>query len=168
MNYSAGRSGLRTEEGRYPAVASTLEQYSQTGESGALVRYLAANSHLPGPRGNLTLLEAFSRELRRRCEGSPERFWRLSIQLCAAADEFVAMCGARGVGQVGGSSDSYYPRSVTKLRSLASDSRWRVREAVAMSLQGLIVDRPEAASGLEVWVTDGELVRDARGRRRGG
>lgn len=97
----------------------------------------------------------FSGELRRLCECSPESFWRLSIQLCAASDEFVAMCGARGVGQVGGSSGPYYPRAVAKLRSLASDSRWRVREAVAMSLQGLIVDRPETASDLETWVTGG-------------
>jgi hypothetical protein len=113
------------------------------------------NSNLPGPRANLTLLEVFSGELRRLCEGSPERFWRLSVQLCAATDEFVAMCGARGVGKVGGSSDSYYPKALTKLRSLASDSRWRVREAVAMSLQGLIVDRRVAPSDLEAWVTDG-------------
>ncbi|MGD0636472.1 MAG: hypothetical protein ABSA72_00330 [Nitrososphaerales archaeon] len=158
MNDSARRPKLRTEEGLHPGVASALEKYSRTGESGVLVRYLSANSNLPGPRANLALLEAFSSELRKLCEGSPERFWRLSIQLCAAADEFVAMCGARGVGQVGGSSDSYYLRSVTKLRSLASDPRWRVREATAMSLQGLIVDRPETAGRLEVWAKDGNWL----------
>ena len=73
----------------------------------------------------------------------PEKFWHLSLRLCTAPDEFVAMCGARGVGQVGGLADPYFAMAMTRLRSLASDPRWRVREAVAMSLQGLIVDRPE-------------------------
>lgn len=52
-------------------------------------------------------------------------------------------------------ADPYFAMAMTRLRSLASDPRWRVREAVAMSLQGLIVDRPATVRDLETWVSNG-------------
>jgi hypothetical protein len=144
------------KEGYHPKIASLLEEYWRGDEPGALVRYLSSNSNLPGPRANLELLEDFSSELRSVCKAGPSKFWRLSVQLTDATDEFVAMCGVRGVGQVGGCSDSYFARAMTRLQSTASDSRWRVREAVAMSVQGLITDRPETVGKLGDWVETGD------------
>ena len=85
--------------------------------------YLRAHSGLPGPRGNLELLGAAADV------GSRAQFERLA----ASDDEFVAACGAAGLGQVAAAGED----SVQKLRSLASDGRWRVREGVAMGLQRL-------------------------------
>jgi hypothetical protein len=145
-----------------------LEEYSSsTDEPEALVSYLSSNSKLPSPRANLELLEEFSRELRRLCRAAPAKCWRLSLHLIGAPDEFVAMCGVRGVGQLGGSLDPYFAKAMAELKASASDSRWRVREAVAMSLQGLIIDNPETISSLENWVSEGGVVPDARRSRRG-
>jgi hypothetical protein len=139
-----------------PRIASLLEEYSRKDEPGTLVEYLSSNSNLPGPRANLELLEGFAAELRHACSAGPARYWRLSVMLSADTDEFVAMCGARGVGQVGGFSDSYFAKAMTKLRSSASDPRWRVREAAAMAVQGLILDNPETVKQLGDWIEEGD------------
>lgn len=84
--------------------------------------YLTKHSGLPGPRANLELLAAVVEE------GDAERLWKLS----ASADEFIAACGAAGLGRIAlGEHASVMPR----LRELASDPRWRVREGVAIGLQ---------------------------------
>lgn len=84
--------------------------------------YLAANSGLPGPRGNLELIFAFAEEatpaLIRRYAGSD--------------DEYLAACGAVGFGRLLGEGD---PAAERTLRRLSIDPRWRVREGVAMGLQ---------------------------------
>ncbi|HEX9645211.1 MAG TPA: HEAT repeat domain-containing protein [Acidimicrobiia bacterium] len=86
--------------------------------------YLAANSNLPGPRGNLELVEAFA-DL-----AEPG----LIRALAAADDEYEATCGAAGLGRLLAEGD---PQAADELRALATDGRWRVREGVAMALQRL-------------------------------
>lgn len=93
--------------------------------------YLLAESHLPGPRGNLELLHAVIEE------GYPDRLLRyasLSAQQAPTntPGEFLAACGAAGLGRLLAEGLREY---LPNLRSLASDSRWRVREAVAIALQ---------------------------------
>src|SRR6267142_1264266 len=84
--------------------------------------YLKKHSGLPGPRANLELVQAVGDE------ADSDRLWRLS----ASADEFLALCGAAGLGKVA----LMEPDTVMKwLRELASDPRWRVREGVAIALQ---------------------------------
>jgi hypothetical protein len=85
--------------------------------------YLTAHSGLPGPRGNLELLEAVGDEAK------AGELWRLA----RSADEYLAACGAAGLGRLAQSDSKVLPR----LRELASDPRWRVREGVAMALQRL-------------------------------
>lgn len=83
--------------------------------------YLKANSGLPGPRGNLELVEAVG-DL-----ASEAQLWRWS----ASDDEYLAVCGAAGLGRFALTDPKVLPR----LKHLATDSRWRVREGVAMALQ---------------------------------
>lgn len=84
--------------------------------------YLAANSNLPGPRGNIELALAAAEEL------------DLAVleRLARSGDEFEAFCGIVGLGRAiaEGRRDLVVP-----LRGFAGDGRWRVREAVAMALQ---------------------------------
>ena len=91
--------------------------------------YLRANSHLPGPRGNLELITAVGEE------GSAARV----VELLAADDEFLVACGLVALGRIAleepEANGDGSPLAV--LRAHASDSRWRVREAVAMGLQRL-------------------------------
>lgn len=116
---------------------------------GEWTSYLDAESGLPGPRGNLELAAAFADvaepRLVRSYAGSP--------------DEYLAMCGAIGLGRllVEGDSDA-----AAALRLLAEDDRWRVREGVAMALQRLgDADMPALWALAEQWVDGGPLVQRA-------
>jgi len=95
--------------------------------------YLLAESGLPGPRGNLELLQAVADE------GDAALFQRyLSFDPDQAPANsphvFLAMCGVVGLGRLlaEGQTDT-----LETLRRYASDPRWRIREAVAMALQRL-------------------------------
>jgi HEAT repeat protein len=93
--------------------------------------YLLAESRLPGPRANLELLavavdEASPEELRRWAALTPE------AAPPNAPAEFLAIVGAAGLGRLVAAGDR---DALARLRRLASDPRWRVREGVAMALQ---------------------------------
>lgn len=93
--------------------------------------FLLRESGLPGPRGNIELAQVVAEE------GNEEIFLRL-IQFTAeiaptnSPEEFLAFCGTLGLGSLlaAGRTDV-----LPQLKSAASDSRWRTREAVAMALQ---------------------------------
>jgi hypothetical protein len=92
------------------------------------VTYLRAHSGLPGPRGNLELVQAAA-------DMGDELAFREWITIGSGdhpTDEFVSMCGIVGLGRLvaEGREDL-----VDELRVHASDPRWRVREAVAIALQ---------------------------------
>jgi hypothetical protein len=95
--------------------------------------FLLAHSGLPGPRGNLELAQAAA-DL-----GDEGRFldW-LSLDPSQAPvnspAEFLHFCGALGLGKLVVQGQPHY---LDRLRALASDPRWRTREAVAMALQRL-------------------------------
>jgi HEAT repeat protein len=100
--------------------------------------YLTANSGLPGPRGNLELVEAVGDE------AEPEALWRWST----SPDEFLAVCGTAGLGRLIHEDR----RALVRLRDLASDPRWRVREAVAIALQRLgTEDMPLLLKEMKAW-----------------
>ena len=84
--------------------------------------YLDARSGLPGPRGNIELAQAVA-DL-----DDPAIF----DDLIASGDEYRTFCGVVGLGNRAGD-----PPVTSRLRDLATDDRWRVREAVAMALQRL-------------------------------
>lgn len=95
--------------------------------------FLLAHSGLPGPRGNLELAQAAA-EL-----GDEQHFlaW-LSLNPTRAPvnspGEFLHFCGVLGLGKLVVQGQ---PQYLERLRELASDPRWRTREAVAMALQRL-------------------------------
>lgn len=93
--------------------------------------YLMQESGLPGPRGNLELMQAVAEA------GSEEVFLHLISFTPDKApvntpEEFLACCGTIGLGRL---ISEGQPKYLKHLRSLASDPRWRTREAVAMALQ---------------------------------
>lgn len=83
--------------------------------------YLKRNSGLPGPRANLELLAAVVEE------ADAARLHRM----VRSPDEYLAACGAAGLGRIALEDAAAFER----LHELASDSRWRVREGVAIGLQ---------------------------------
>lgn len=95
--------------------------------------YLLQESGLPGPRGNLELAQAVA-DL-----GSPELFNRYIGYTADQAPvnspyEFLAFCGVVGLGKLLAEGNFSH---FTTLHKFACDSRWRLREAVAMALQRL-------------------------------
>ncbi|GAP15914.1 hypothetical protein LARV_03709 [Longilinea arvoryzae] len=110
--------------------------------------YLCANSHLPGPRGNLELAEAVFQE------ASREMILSLIARDSTEVEEnspqvFGVFCGVFGLGRLlaGGELD-WMP----KLREYASDRRWRVREAVAWALQKYgAADMPGLLAQMRPW-----------------
>ena len=85
------------------------------------------NLGLPGPRGNLELAHAVAQE------GSKKQFEQLlSYEAKENTPEvFLVFCGVMGLGRL--ASDE--PKLFDRLRGYASDTRWRIREAVATGLQ---------------------------------
>jgi hypothetical protein len=112
--------------------------------------YLAANSGLPGPRGNLELVAACAEEAD----------LVQAERLVATGDEFATVCGLVALGRLLGEGDS---RQAEMLHRYAADDRWRVRESVAMALQRAGDDDPDRAFTIaEAWATDTDpLVRRA-------
>jgi hypothetical protein len=93
--------------------------------------YLLKESGLPGPRANLELVQAAA-DL-----GTPEQFRRwLALEPAATpaktALEFLPVCGAVGLGRLLAEGQLGV---LPELRQHANDTRWRVREGVAMALQ---------------------------------
>jgi hypothetical protein len=93
--------------------------------------YLLEHSGLPGPRANLELAQAAAQEgdtalFRRYLAFGPERAPTNTPLV------FLAVCGVLGLGRLLAEGDR---EVLPELRRLASDPRWRIREAVAMALQ---------------------------------
>jgi hypothetical protein len=116
--------------------------------------FLLAESALPGPRANLELVEAAVEEgdralflalLHRAPPAAaagrmPDEAGTLGPASGGSASpspadprrEFLAVCGAAGLGRVLAEGDATV---LPVLRTRAGDPRWRVREGVAMALQ---------------------------------
>lgn len=106
---------MTLKRAEYAAILTTL----RTDEVAA---YLGANSGLPGPRSNLTLLDAAGDVLPRT----------LALAFLDEPDEYLASCGTVTLGRLLLEGD----RSViSRLTRLAADDRWRVRESVAIAAQ---------------------------------
>jgi len=102
--------------------------------------FLVEHSGLPGPRANTELAIAFA-EL-----ADPAQI----DALIGSEDEYLAVCGTVALGAR--ASD---PVANVTLRSLASDPRWRVREAVAIGLQLLGDEDPhELERIVRAWASD--------------
>ena len=111
--------------------------------------YLCEHSGLPGPRANLELVQAVADA------GDLARFDRFA----GLDDEFLASCGAVGLGRLAAEGRlDLLPR----LRKLASDRRWRVREGVAMGLQRIgDADMDRLLTEMEAWADGSPLEQRA-------
>lgn len=115
--------------------------------------YLTERSGLPGPRGNLELMEAFGDV------AAPEQI----LALADDPDEYLRCCGTAGAGRllVEGTGDA--DALLALLHARAADRLWRVREATAMALQRLgDADPAVLRRVVAAWVRDPDpLVRRA-------
>jgi len=93
--------------------------------------FLLMNSGLPGPRGNLELAQAVA-DIVDEPRLRKWLAWTADKAPTNSPEEFLSFCGAVGLGRLLVEGR----REVLKdLRGFAADSRWRMREGVAMALQ---------------------------------
>ncbi len=93
--------------------------------------YLLEKSGLPGPRGNLELAQVVAEDGNRSLF---KRYLTYTVDRAPVNSpyEFLAFCGVVGLGRLLAEGDNSL---LEILRIHASDSRWRMREGVAMALQ---------------------------------
>jgi len=117
-------------------------------------QFLLDESNLPGSRANLELAFAVA------AEGEVELFERYASLDAETAptnskEGFLAVCGTLGLGYLVASGGK---RHLGRLRILASDPRWRIREAVALGLQQWgKMDMYELIEEMQTWA-DGSLL----------
>lgn len=91
------------------------------------IPFLQKESGLAGPRENLELAYAVAEE------GNKKRFEKLLSEQTEenTPEVFLVFCGLVGLGRLAARNPALFDR----LRTYASDPRWRIREAIATGLQ---------------------------------
>lgn len=156
------RDYMSKKENHKRALEKLFDAYLRTGESENLSEYLLSNSNLPGPRGNLELAEVFTDVVENYFHNNPDKLWNLCLYFSEISPdeapvndpkEFLPFCGAWAIGCIGSVSKSYFDESLIKLKELANDQRWRMRESVAKGVQKLMVnERKRTLKHLEDWI----------------
>ena len=119
----------------------------------ALLEFLTARSGQPGPRADLELLAAFG-DVADDCQ---------VLELVGSPDEYLAACAAAALGRLAADPrPAVAGDALDRMRAAAADSRWRVREGVAMGLQRLGDADP---ARLRTVVLDWAADREPLGRR---
>jgi hypothetical protein len=111
-----------------------------------LINYLSLHSELPGRRANLELGEAFIEVVSDFKSSHSECLYKVILHMLEYTienapvndpKEFIAFCGTWALCSLG-VLDSFKNLALTNLKKLATDPRWRIREAVAKAIQILI------------------------------
>jgi hypothetical protein len=172
--------------GKTDLYASELEELVWDPKNApALADKLMAESNLPGPRANLELVEAFARTV--STAAAEPAAWLETLYGWAGIPEeeaptgdpreFLPFCAIVSFGVLYNTHACAYPCTgpcdcplwpvqsehlVETIRRAALDSRWRIREAVAISLQHLGEGNPIALRRiLDDWLSDGGQAGDA-------
>ncbi len=107
-------------------------------ESMDRIEYLLSNSNLPGPRGNLKLLYEFSKD------AGPEEtdlcLEYITPDVSNSPEEFAGMCGILSYALANREDMNSL---LAFLKKYVNHSSWRIREAVAISIQETAADSME-------------------------
>lgn len=120
--------------------------------------FLVEESGLPGPRGNIELAQVVA-DVGTRKQFDRFLTWTPDIAPVGSREEFLAFCGTVGLGRLASEGDV---KVLPRLRKLASDPRWRVREGVAMALQRLgAADMRALLVEMRAWAKGNEFEQRA-------
>jgi hypothetical protein len=145
-----------------------FNDFLKTDNEVSVTDYLASNSHLPGPRGNLELAYAFVEVARDFSTKDPYKMWELASRLISVSAsetpvnnprEFLPFCGAVAIGVVGSVNRVFRRKAFGLLKILAGDSRWRTKEGVAMGVQKLVARQSQnALKELDRWIAENDWL----------
>ena len=139
-----------------------LKQYTLADKT--LESYLLQNSNLPGRRANLELAFAFGDYIADQCHDSVVECFEYCLGLIienptdkneSGQEEFLPFCAIIGLGRIGKIDVMKNKPILELMRTYAKDSRWRIREAVAMAIQTIMEINPgETVGYLRSWLTE--------------
>jgi hypothetical protein len=139
-----------------------LKEYVETKDEKPLIDYFIKYSNLPGRRGNLEMATAFDTIIREEYTENLDGLWSLSIELTQisaeeaptnTSREMIPFCGTRALGAIGATSETYFDQALDNLKTLANDTRWRMREAVAAAIGQILMKKGlEGLQTLESWI----------------
>jgi hypothetical protein len=145
-----------------------FNDFLKTDNEQGVADYLASNSHLPDPRGNLELAYAFAEVAENFSKRDPHKIWELASRLISFSaneapvnnpKEFLPFCGATTIGAIGSTHGIFRRKAFALLKDMAGDSRWRTREGVAMGLQKLIASQSQnALKELDSWIAKNDWL----------
>lgn len=127
--------------------------------------FLREQSHLPGKRANLKLVDDVSNVLAEVVSTRPEDVRRVIEHLTRDAKtlevnspaEFVALCGVVAFGMCASIYPAWRQEVIARLSGFASNASWRVREGVAIAFQRLLEAAPQETSAcLRIWAEEGD------------
>jgi hypothetical protein len=150
-------------------IRAILNAYLDGQPSDSLGHYLMEKSNLPGPRMNLSLVDAFADEVGEAATRPRVNIGRLealvdswaALPLASAPvnhpREILPAAATLAYGQVAVSRPDWWEDESRKLRRQASDPRWRTREMVAAALQRMLeADWGRTCAALVSWASEGE------------
>jgi hypothetical protein len=162
------RRKMSKKENHKRDLVDLFDEFIKTGNAERLMGYIISNSNLPGPRANLELAEAFADVGKDHFGKENTKLWALCTNMAEiladeapvnAPEEFIPFCGAVGIGSIGSVSAEFFEKALITLKALASDPRWRMREAVCFGLQRLMARRDQdTLKELEGWVINGNML----------
>ena len=127
-----------------------LDEILKTGNDKDVREYLASNSSLPGPRGNLELAYAFAEVTEDFSTKNVRKMWELALVLTNIAaieapvndpKEFLPFCGAVTIGAIASAHRSLFRQAFPLLKKLANDKRWRTREGLKILPGGRCISK---------------------------
>ncbi len=152
---------------RHEYVGALEAMLARPHDPAGLADYLASNSRLPGPRGNLELAAAFA-DAMGSCAVQSAWHHVLVVWVAIPADaapandprEFLPFCALFALGATFPAADASTRSEIAALlRTTAGDPRWRMREAVAMGMQRIgEADRLALRTLIESWLGDATLL----------
>jgi len=165
---NSGLKHMNKQEGYEAILTGLLDDFVKTERDEKIREYLASNSNLPGPRGNLELTYAFAKVTACESANHPHKMWALVQGLLDITPnqapvndpkEILPFCGAVAIGAIGSVNDAFGRTAFDRLRRAANDPRWRTREGVAMGLQRLIARQGQSALvELDNWIVGSEWL----------
>ncbi|MGH2495669.1 MAG: hypothetical protein ACRDIV_13300 [Ktedonobacteraceae bacterium] len=126
--------------------------------------FLREQSHLPGPRANLKLVDDVAHLLAEAISAGPEDVRRVIEHLTRdektlevnTPGEFVVLCGVVASGVCASVYAAWRHEVLARLSEFACNASWRVREGTAIAFQRLLEAAPEETRAcLRIWASDG-------------
>lgn len=129
-----------------------------------ILDYLIFNCNLPGRRANLELAEAFGDTIIHVYSINKKDIWELCKDMSEmeyneedknSSEEFIPFCGLIGLGAISSISSACFLEGLLILKNAAKDTRWRIREAVAMGIQRVLLNKAKnIIKELENWIKE--------------